>query len=282
MTIVGVYHKGCIDGTTAVAVLQRKFPDAKMYSLTHNFAPSDLTTILEMLTKDTEVYTLDCALGVEEFLERGVMVTTLDHHISVQEKLTALAQRNPQFRYVFDNSKSGASLSWSYFFPDIHRPWVIDLVEDHDLGKWNLIPETRYINNYLLSFVDMPEAVSPLFEGISNQVEKEGIFITRYIDLLVEKFSELKPVILRIGDYVVHGYNVTTSQSEVGARLSKEGGGAVCLFTIQGDAVRLSFRSGPGQVPSALDLANVLDGGGHVQASGAKISLPMFLSLLKV
>ncbi len=281
MNIVGVYHKGCIDGTTAAAVLSKKFPDVALYPLTHSYQPSDLVPILERLTSETQVYTLDCALGVREFLERGVSVITLDHHISVHDELLTLAKENSRFTYIFDNNKSGASLSWAYFFPEVHRPWIIDLVEDHDLGRWRLQPDTKYLNNYLAAFVDMPEAVLPLFSGIPDEVKHEGMVVTHFIDLLVEQFSELKPVLMHINGHQVRAYNATTCQSEVGHRLSQETEAAVCLFTVQGDHVRLSFRSSPGQVPSALDLAQAVGGGGHVQASGAKIPLSTFLGLLQ-
>lgn len=68
-------------------------------------------------------------------------------------------------RVVFDNERSGAGISWDYFFSrgtcedcgarDGHqpgcawsRPWFIDYVEDRDLWRYAL-PESRAVNAFL-------------------------------------------------------------------------------------------------------------------------------------
>jgi oligoribonuclease NrnB/cAMP/cGMP phosphodiesterase (DHH superfamily) len=55
---------------------------------------------------------------------------------------------------------------------------------------------------------------------------------------------------------------------------------AVCLFSINGDYVKLSFRSLDNYNPSALDLAKLLNGGGHRNAAGASVSINEFCSMI--
>ncbi len=42
----------------------------------------------------------------------------------------------------FDMNKSGAGLTWDYFFPDIEMPLFIKMVQDRDLWKWS-IPNSK-------------------------------------------------------------------------------------------------------------------------------------------
>jgi len=280
LMIIGVYHKGCIDGTMAAAVLLHKFSDAKVYPLNHNFAPSDLTPILKDITLDTMVYTLDCALGVEEILATGTQVITIDHHISMKDRLETVAAKNQKFTYIFNNDKSGASLAWSYFFPELPTPRVVELVEDHDLWTCTYGQETKEINSYLMLYSDKPQEILALLNGIPDEVRRGGALLSQYIDLLVQQFSEFKPVHLKIGTHIVRGYNVTTAQSQAGDVLSDQVKAAVCLFMIRGDHVKLSFRSKDDHVPSSLDLAQMLDGGGHANSAGARISLGAFIQMI--
>ncbi len=282
--VVGIYHKSCIDGTTAAAVLCRKFPETKTYSLSHDFGLDDITPILKTITPDTKVFTLDCALGVQEILTQGSAVTTIDHHISVNERLNLLAKTNTKFTYVFDNEKSGASLTWSYFFSDSPIPEVIRLVEDSDLWRWKFGDDTKYVNNYLSTLVNKPEEILPLLIDLPKSVKEQGAIISQYAKILIDQFvSEAKPVTLFIGPYTVPAYNVTTFfKSEIGDSLSKISNSPVCLFTIIGERVRLSFRSQKGQHPSPLELATIAGGGGHENAAGASIPIAVFLNMLHI
>src|SRR3989344_5286120 len=123
--VIGVYHGDCPDGTTAAAVLLTKFPSAEIFPLRHHHEEADIAPILEKMDKDTTVYTVDNAIDVERFLPIAKEVITIDHHIGAHEEMGTLAQKYKNFTYVFDNEKSGASLTWSYFFPDEPMPDVV-------------------------------------------------------------------------------------------------------------------------------------------------------------
>lgn len=87
---------------------------------------------------------------------------------------------------------------------------------------------------------------------------------------------------MKIGDYKVRAYNTGLFQSEIGNILSTKFDQAVCLFSINGDYVKLSFRSLDSHNPSALDLAKLLNGGGHRNAAGASVSITEFCSMLLI
>src|SRR4051812_34063186 len=83
-SIVGIYHKDCSgnDGQTAAGVLLRKFPEVQLFALTPSYSQEDVQPVLDALTPETTVYTVDASAGVEECLSHGVkQLITIDHHI---------------------------------------------------------------------------------------------------------------------------------------------------------------------------------------------------------
>ncbi|MDB5224750.1 MAG: putative phosphoesterase, dhha1 [Candidatus Adlerbacteria bacterium] len=279
--ILATYHKDCIDGTTAAAVLLRKFPEAQLFPLKHGYAPEDIAPALAALTPKTVVYTLDCGLGVQEFLTAGNKVTTIDHHIGGKEEFETLVQNNPNYTYIFNNDKSGASLTWATLFPDEAQPELIALVEDSDLWKHQLGDDTKHVNNYLSMYRDDPATVRILIDSSLSEIKDKGKVITAYADKEVESQTKILPITIRIKDWDVSAYNITVYQSAAGNILSGKLEKAVALFTIKGDQVRISFRSKDGQTPIALELAQSLGGGCHNNAAGANMPLKDFLQVIR-
>jgi len=68
-----------------------------------------------------------------EQLEKVVSeIKILDHHKTAQQAL----QTKPYA--VFDMNKSGAGLTWKYFFPSLQMPNFIQMIQDRDLWTWKL------------------------------------------------------------------------------------------------------------------------------------------------
>lgn len=281
--VIGIYHKNCNDGTTSASVLLKKFPNAKLFPLSHNYKEEDFEEILNNIDKDTVVYIVDFALREEDakrILEKAKKVINIDHHIGVKEELENLAKKYENFVFVFDNNSSGASLTWKYLFGE-PIPKFIKLVEDKDIWKWEFGEETKYLNNYISMFVNNPEKLKGLLDIDTKDIEEKGKIITEFTDYLINKFVEnAEPTILKIGNYNVKSFNTGLFQSEIGNILSDKYGEAVALFNISGNFVKLSFRSIEGQKPTALELAKILKGGGHKHAAGAGISLNEFCNII--
>jgi oligoribonuclease NrnB/cAMP/cGMP phosphodiesterase (DHH superfamily) len=281
--IVGIYHKDCIDGTGAAAVLLRKFPTAQLFPLRHAYTQDDIRHIMDLLDPDTHCYTLDCGLTIKECLAAGSKVTTIDHHIGVKETFEKLAQEETRYTYVFDNEKCGTSLSWSFFFPDEKQPEVIAYIEDSDLWRGAHGKDTGYVNGYLSMFRNNPGAMLQLIEksiADMDEIKRKGEIIATYSDKEVEMQAATPPIDLKIGAHVVPAYNVTFHESAVGNMLSEKLNGAVALFTMRGKKVKFSFRSKAHHAPTSLELAELLGGGGHKNAAGAEIPLEQFLSMI--
>ena len=278
--VLSIYHKDCIDGTTAAAVVLRKFPEAKLFPLSHDPSVDDLEKVLSVIDDDTEIYTVDCGIGVQEILSRGFKVVTIDHHVGVKESLELLAKENADFKYIFNNDKSGASLAWQYFFPDEELPEMIKLVEDSDLWKGQFGEDTKNVNNYLWLFINEPDKILQILEGDLNEVKKQGELISIYAEKEIMTLVEIPAVSLKISEHILPAYNITNHESACGNILSEKNNQTAVMFTIKGDVVKFSFRSKNGQNPSALDLAKILGGNGHVLAAGARVSLQEFLRMI--
>ncbi len=281
--VVCIYHKNCTDGTTSAAVLLKKFPNCKLFPLNHNYKEDDINQILEAIDKDTVVYITDFSLKPEDLkkvLEKAKKVINIDHHIGVKETLEKIAKEYTNFEFVFDNDHSGASLTWKYLFGE-PIPELIKYVEDKDIWRWKYKEDTKYVDAYLIMLTDKPEEMKNLIEADIEKIKEKGKIISEFMDYLVNKFVEnTNPTYLKIGNFVVKGFNAVWFQSEIGNKLSIKYNEPVALFSINGDFVKLSFRSVEGQKQNALQLAKLLGGGGHKHAAGAGISLNEFCNMI--
>lgn len=279
MKTIAIYHKDCTDGTGAAAVVLKKYPDALAYPLGHGFEAHELEPISDSAEAGDRILCVDCAIGAKEFLAKGFPVTVIDHHAGINAELTEIAAKDKNLSYVFDNSKSGASLTWATLFPGEKEPELIKYIEDQDLWNWKYGNDTKDVNNSIFTLTNRPEEVAKLFDAPLDSLKKEGSAISRYNDYMIgHMVKTTEPLTLRIGEWKVPMYNITVHKSESGNLLSKERGATVGLFSIDGDKVKISFRSITGQKPDALDVAKALGGGGHRNSSGAGMRLADFLA----
>ena len=282
---VCVYHGNCTDGTTAAAVLLKKYPDCVLFPFEHGYDEEMLNQLLETVNKETTVYIVDFSLrkeDLEKLLQKVKKVINIDHHISVQEILEETARKYPNFEYVFDNTKSGASLTWKYLFGS-EPPWIIKYVEDQDIWTWKYGETTKYVNLYLLPLTNKPEEILKLFDKPVEELIEKGKVIASFSDYLINRFVErAKETPLKIGDYIVKGFNTNFFQSEIGNILATKYNQAVALFNFSGTDVKFSFRSNTGQKPDALELAQILGGGGHRNAAGALVPIEEFFRMIEM
>jgi len=279
-----IYHKNCTDGTTAAAVLLKKFKDCELIPLEHGYSEEDFEGILSLIGEDTEVYIVDFSPRIEDLekiINKAKKVVVIDHHIGVKENLQKLSEKYSNFEYIFDNNKSGASLTWVYFFGNNNIPDIVKLVEDKDIWKWEFGEKTKYVNTYLFLFTNKPEEVLDLLNKPIENILEKGKILSDYTDYLINYFiNRAKEIFLKIGKYKVRAYNTGLFQSEIGNLLCEKFQEPIVLFNINGYVVKFSFRSCDNVSPSALELAELLGGGGHRNAAGAVVSLKDFCNMI--
>jgi uncharacterized protein len=284
-TKIGIYHKNCADGVAAAAVLLRKFPDIKLFSLTHSHTEDEVAHIHKIAGEDNEIYFVDFAVGIEEFLDKGHKITVLDHHIGVRERVEKPAKENEKLTYIFDNDKSGASLAWSYFFGDEKMPEIIKYVEDSDLWT-KKYEDTKYVTSFLSTNADTPEKMLEFIEnGNIEEIKEKGKIIADYSDVQINRIIEnAESINLKIGKLVAPAYNLTSGEysSVIGNKLSVLHNKTAIMFSIKSNSVKFSLRSIDGQEPNALGFAKMLGGDGHENSAGAEIPLKDFLNMIVI
>ena len=280
--IVGIYHGDCPDGTGAAAVLLKKFPSIKLFPLKHHFEEKDFAPILEAVDDDTTVYTVDNVLGVEEFVKKAKEVISLDHHIGANEEMKAFAAAHRNFTYIFDNNKSGSSLTWTHFFGEDTMPELVKFIEDIDIWRNAYGDRSKHSSLFLIPYVNRPDAVLGFFSENVEKLLEKGEAISDFADYIVESFvARAEPTYVKIGESVVPAFNAQhIFVSDIGHALSEKLEMAVMLFRIRGERAHMSFRSSEGQTPTALALAESVGGGGHVLAAGAHMPLQKFCGMI--
>ena len=116
-----IYHKNCLDGNGAAAVVKRKEPDCEFLSMQYTMRPP---TVLDRL-----VYIVDFGLPLAEMRAikaQAREVIWLDHHASQAAVHRALGWG------VLDTSECGTSLTWKTLFPHEEPPPVIPYIKDKD------------------------------------------------------------------------------------------------------------------------------------------------------
>ena len=148
-----IYHKKCPDGFTGFYILH-------MAKLIHTDAiilpdvPSAKYMPPDILNKD--VIIIDVAYKVEilrDIILRSRSVLFIDHHITIHDDIVKLEKEfTDKFTYIYDEKKSGATLTWDYFFPRKKHPYFIDLIEDNDIGKWEMHDIKNFMTGFTVSY----------------------------------------------------------------------------------------------------------------------------------
>ncbi len=280
-SIICFYHKHCVDGTTAAAVVLQKYEFAQVFPLGFDSIETDLADALPFITENSFIIYVDNAIALEQVALLGNKIIVIDHHISERDKITELQAKYNNVTYIFDVEESGASLTFKYFFKDVPLPALISYVRDIDLWKKELVPKSEYTHLYLSQFRNEPKLLREILQDPEENYLETGEVLAKYVEDEVSRSLVVAAVYLKVEAWKVAAYNITNHQSQAGNLLSNAINQAVVLYTISGDKVRCSVRSTVGCVPTALEIATALGGGGHVHAAGAIIDREHFFAVLE-
>jgi hypothetical protein len=128
-----IFHKNCLDGCGAAAVVARKEPDCDFLPMQYGMK---LPTVL-----GRKVYMVDFGLPVEDMRALRAQadeVIWIDHHASQQGVRATLGWG------TLDTTECGTSLAWKCLFPGQPAPPVVAYIKDKDLWQWQL-PDSRAI-----------------------------------------------------------------------------------------------------------------------------------------
>jgi len=192
-----IYHGNCADGFGSACVVRRFCAEheieVEFYAGVYQRDPPDVS--------DRHVLFVDFSYKREVLMKMlaqdPISILVLDHHKTAMEDLIGFKEPLPleqlidawkreahyDIRVLFDMERSGAGLSWDFFFPNHKRPMLINAIEDRDLWRLKL-PYTREIQAALFSYPYDFELWEEIIErtsmplGLNNFID-EGIAIER-------------------------------------------------------------------------------------------------------
>ncbi len=272
------YHGGCPDGFGGAFSAWKKFSDnAEYFSVSYGKpVPADPT--------GAEVYFIDCCYTQEvmdDIVSKAKSVTVLDHHEGTQKIVESMPQ------YVFDNDRSGSTIAWGYFHPDVPTPQLLKYVEDDDLFRF-ADPDTHAVVSYLsvqpFTFEYWDEVMQKLEDPATREefISKIRTF-GEYFEMLAEFATEHVKLVS------FEGYEVTFAtahpfkpmKSLVGNLLAKKHPPFALVVTAHPEGYGVSIR-GDGSVDVSA-IARKYGGNGHHDSAGFAIPAggPMPWSLIE-
>lgn len=256
-----IYHGNCADGFGAAWVVRKALGDGvEFHPGVYQEAPPDVV--------GKEVFIVDFSYKrpiMEQIVEKARGVVVLDHHKTAAEDLQDLRDAH----VVFDMNRSGATITWDYFFPNEPRPPLLLHIEDRDLWRFALA-RTREIQANVFSHPYNFQVWDELMRANLDDLAKEGEAIERKHFKDVE---ELTGVVTR--RMVIGGYNVPianlpyTLVSDAAHKLCKGEPFAGCYWDTPKGRV-FGLRSTDEGV-DVSEIAKQYGGGGHRNSAGFRI-----------
>ena len=263
MDKICIYHANCADGFTSAWVVRKALGESvQFYPGVYQDMPPDVTG------KDVLLVDFSYKRPVLEAMRgQAASVIVLDHHKTAEADLRDL----PGVLSVFDMNRSGARITWDYFFPTQEPPAMLRHIEDRDLWRFAL-RKTREIQASVFSYPYEFSAWDFLMEQADlNQLAVEGEAIER------KHFKDIRELVnvvtrrMKIGGYVVPVANLPyTLTSDAGHLLAKGEPFAGCYWDTPEGRV-FSLRSTDEGV-DVSEIAKQYGGGGHRNASGFRLS----------
>jgi oligoribonuclease NrnB/cAMP/cGMP phosphodiesterase (DHH superfamily) len=264
-----IYHGNCADGFTSAWVVRKALGDEVQYHAgVYQDAPPDVEG------KDVLLVDFSYKRAVLEAMrEKAASVTILDHHKTAEADLRDLLG----ITTVFDMNRSGARITWDYFFPNAKPPQLLLHVEDRDLWRFAL-RKTREIQASVFAYPYEFKVWDYLMTADMEQLAVEGEAIER------KHFKDIRELVsvvtrrMNIGGYNVPIANLPyTLTSDAGHLLAKGEPFAGCYWDTPKGRV-FSLRS----TDEGLDVAEIAKqygGGGHRNASGFRLGYSEAMAL---
>jgi len=271
MKTLCIYHGNCADGFTSAWVVRKALGDDVDYHAgVYQDAPPNV--------EGRDVIMVDFSYKKSVLLDmadRANKITILDHHKTAADDLKELVDiplensRCP-LDIKFDMGRSGARITWDYFFPGQEPPRILLHVEDRDLWRFAL-QGTREIQANIFSYPYDFNVWDKLMTSDPVELAKEGKAIER------KHFKDIRELVgvvtrrMNIGGYNVPIANLPyTLTSDAGHLLAKGEPFAGCYWdTPQGRVFSLRSQDDGMDVS---EIAKQYGGGGHKHASGFRIA----------
>lgn len=274
-----IYHANCADGFTSAWVVNKALNgEVDFHPAVYQNPPPDV--------EDRDVLIVDFSYKRPVLLKMAEVaehIYILDHHKSASEDLKNISHEAAEkylcpIEVVFDMERSGAGITWDYFFPDAPRPMLLNHIEDRDLWKFALAG-TREIQATVFSYAYEFKTWDHLMNASLAELKKEGEAIERKHFKDIRELIQIVTRPMLIGGFKVPIANLPLTLTSdaghimskgVGTDLAPEHPFAGCYWdTPEGRVFSLRSADGGADVSA---IAKQYGGGGHAHAAGFRIS----------
>ncbi len=298
------YHAHCIDGWTSAVIAyyglkKEADKDYIVDLLPMQYNAESYKKLEEKVAsgKYLATYVLDFSIPVSSVyaIDKYTMLVILDHHKTAFHKYIGESYKVEPDSYeqmwiqgteiLLDNSRSGAAITFGYFFPNEVLPKLVQYVQDYDLWQFKLGKAAKAMNHYLRSLDKNLLLWSNLMhrletpKGLIEALEKGTRLKEVHDKKVTEVAAKAEPfqLISRTGLIVECDVRLI---SDVGHTLATKSGTFGLMYTVlpEENKIKFSLRSNPGFDVSSL--ASAFGGGGHTNAAGFELGLKEGESLL--
>jgi len=275
---VCVYHGNCLDGFTAAWVL---------HSALNPF--TDLTLVKGAYTEkldvdqfiDADVYFVDFSVKAPEMQAIAAVankVVILDHHASAERELQIVAEKTGNVHIEFDMKRSGAMITWDYFFPSSEAPTLIKIVQDRDLWLFKN-QYTKALTAYMFTLEQTIDVWNDLLTDVnSGKAIDMGQVLLDAHDKNVAAIIDGCTREVLLGE---HKVNLTNAHwmyaSDIGHKTIGDNLFSMSYFINSDGVYSYSLRADNNFDCSVL--AETYRGGGHPNAAGFSSVLPVWTEI---
>lgn len=276
MKTLCIYHDNCADGFGAAWVVHRSLGAENVEFLGGHYgmpAPDVTDRIVIIVDFSFPLETL------QAMAQQARAVLVLDHHKTAAEALIevepaplhyhAWADTLPKLSAVFDMNRSGAGLTWDFFFPHFQRPALINYIEDRDLWRFKLVG-TREILANLFSYPQDFEVWDELMKQPISAAIDAGSAINRKHHKDVADLVASSKRRMVIAGHDVPAANLPHIHSSDAGHLMAQGEKFAACYQDSADHRYFSLRS-TNEGMDVSEIAKQYGGGGHRNAAGFKV-----------
>lgn len=280
-----IYHASCADGFGAAFAAWLKFGDEADYlPLKYGFDPSTLPSVV-----DRDVYIVDFSVPQDVWNTLCVScskVVLLDHHKTAFEAYCSFIPESGIYHFknsvseiFLDNNRSGALLTFQYFFPLEPVPMLFTYLDDYD--RWQFkIASTKAFNKGLWSIAPWTfrqwEKLTLNNTSLSDCIH-DGILLLAEHNRQVEACVKAATMgcTIYVDGIAQHGLAANTAAnlvSDVGHTLATQSNTYALMWTVNKNGLKrvsCSLRSNGDYDVSAI--AKHFGGGGHKNAAGFEV-----------
>jgi uncharacterized protein len=283
--ILCIYHAFCADGFGAAWVVRRALGDGvEFHGASYGQEPPDVSA--------RDVIMVDFSYKrpvLEDMSGRAKSITVLDHHKTAEGDLQTFAVLNPvdahnidailgstqphlgNIRAIFDMDRSGAGMTWDFFYPGERRPPLIDRLEDRDLWRFNF-DDTRAVQANVFSYPYDFDVWDGLMTADLATLRVEGEAIERKHHKDIAELVGATKRSMIIGGYAVPVANLPYTLASDAGHLMAQGERFAACYLDTPTGRTFSLRSTDAGLDVSV-IAKGYGGGGHRNAAGFQMPI---------